>query len=77
MVIELYKPSCILVEKTGQEKIKKSFKKRENLEKFCEHKLSRMGQNRNFRVLNFRENGQNSRNSRKFLPAKVSAPKVG
>ena len=40
------------------------------------HKLSRISQYRNFCVLNFREFGQNSRNSRKFLLAKVSAPKV-
>ena len=77
MVIKLYKRSRILVEKAGQEKIKKRFKKWENLEKFCEHKLSRMGQNRVFRVLIFRENSQNSRNLRKFLLAEVSAPKVG
>ena len=64
------------MEKAGQEKIKKGLKKRENLEKFREHKLSRMSQNRIFRVLNVRENGQNSRNSQKFLLAKVSAPKV-
>ena len=43
---------------------------------FREHKLSRIGQYKHFRVLNFREFGQNSRNSRKFLLAKVSAPKV-
>ena len=35
-----------------------------------------MGQNRTFCVLNFHENAQNSRNSRKFLLAKFSAPKV-
>ena len=29
-----------------------------------------------FEGRNFRENGQKSRKSRKFLPAKVSAPKV-
>ena len=29
-----------------------------------------------FEGRNFRENGQNSRKSQKFLPAKVSAPKV-
>ena len=40
------------------------------------HKLSRIGRYRIFRVLNFREFGQISRNSRKFLFAKVSAPKV-
>ena len=64
------------MEKAGQEKIKKRFKKRENLEKSRELKLSRMGQNKMFRFLNFRKNGQNSRNSRKFLLAKNSAPKV-
>ena len=37
------------------------------------HKLSRIGQYIIIRVLNFREFGQNSRN---FLLAKVSAPKV-
>ena len=36
-----------------------------------------MGQSRIFRVLNFRENGQNLRNSQKFLLVKVSAPKLG
>ena len=48
----------------------------EKIEKFRVHKLSRISQYRIFRVLNFRELGQNSRNSRKFLLAKVSAPKV-
>ena len=64
------------MEKAGQEKIKKRFQKTENLEKSPELKLSQMGQNKMFRFLNFRENRQNSRNSRKFLLAKNSAPKV-
>ena len=50
--------------KSWSRKNKKRFKKRENLETFREHKLSRMGQNRIFCVLNFRENFQNWR---KFL----------
>ena len=57
----------------SRKNFKRVLKKRENLEKLCEHKLSRMDQNRIFRVLNFRKNG---RNSRKLLLAKVSAPKV-
>ena len=43
---------------------------------FRENKLSRIRSFWKFRVINFRENGQNSRNSRKFLPAKVSSLKV-
>ena len=40
----------------------------EKKKKFRVHKLSRIGQYRIFRVLNFRELGQNSR---KFLLAKL------
>ena len=58
----------------GKSWSRKNFKKvLKKGKKLCEHKLSRMDQNRIFRVLHFRKNG---RNSRKFLLAKVSAPKV-
>ena len=61
-------PGWILVEIAGQEKIlKKGLKKRENLEKFREYKLSRTGQNKIFLFIDFREDGQNSLNLRKFL----------
>ena len=53
-----------------------SLEKKRKKKNFCVHKLSRIGQYRIFRVLNFREFGQNSQNSRKFLLAKVSAPKT-
>ena len=43
---------------------------------FHDHKLSRIRAFQIFKVINYRENGQNSRKPRKFLLAKVSAPKV-
>ena len=43
---------------------------------FRERKLSRIRAFQIFKVINYRENSQNSRKPRKFLLAKVSTPKV-
>ena len=48
----------------------------DDFEIFREQKLSRMKLFEMFKNINFREKAKKSRNSRKFLLAKVSDPKV-
>ena len=55
---------------------KKCFLQIDKSDKFCGNLLSRMNGSEIFSGINFREIGQKSRKSRKFLPAKVSSVKV-